>query len=76
MTKSRDSSQLIRAGEATCPWDLNRMTQLISRAGSLGFKPPGGLGGGGGGALALLWWVPGVIESMQAEGRCSELLVT
>lgn len=43
MTKGRDPGRVVRAGEATCPWDLNRMTQLISRAGSLGFRPtPGG----------------------------------
>lgn len=41
MTKGSDPGQVVRAGEATCPWDLNRMTQLISQAGSLGFRPPG-----------------------------------
>lgn len=46
MTKGRDSSQVIRAGEATCPWDLSRMTQLISQAGSLGFMPTRGMEGG------------------------------
>lgn len=41
MTKGSDPGQVVRAGEATCPWDLNRMTQLISQAGSLGLRPPG-----------------------------------
>lgn len=39
MTKGRDPGQVVRAGEATCPWDPNRMTQLISWAGSLGSGP-------------------------------------
>lgn len=39
MTKGRDPGQVVR-GEATCPWDLNRVTQLISQAESLGFKRP------------------------------------
>lgn len=42
MTKGRDPGQVVRAGEATCPWDLDRMTQLISWAESLGSGPPGG----------------------------------
>lgn len=46
MTKGRDPGQVVRAGEATCPRDLNRMTQLISWAGSLGFRLPRGGGGG------------------------------
>lgn len=46
MTKGRDPGQVVRAGEATCPWDLNRMTQLISWARSLGFRPPWDGGGG------------------------------
>lgn len=40
MTKGRDPGQVVRGGKATCPWDLNRVTQLISQAGSLGFKRP------------------------------------
>lgn len=75
MTKGRDPGQMIRAEEATCPWDLNRMTQLISWAESLGFRPPLGRG-----SFSLpkpfCQWVPEVIESVQAEEWCSELLAT
>lgn len=42
MTKGRGPGQVVGAGAATCPWDPNRMTQLISWAGSLGSGPPGG----------------------------------
>lgn len=45
MAKGTDPGQVVRAGEATCPWDPNRMTQLVSRAGSLGSGPPSREGG-------------------------------
>lgn len=78
MTKGRDPGQVVRAGKATCPWDLNRTTQLISWAGSLGLTPPQG-----GGVAVFFHPIPALLlmatwsnRELAGHRQCSQLLVT